>query len=84
MDAIIFKRTDRKCWIRYQKHPGTLDYYSLHVYIALLSICVTTIFILAWINYKVIRIVGLKDLVLVLMLLFLKLSLLSYAIFYGF
>lgn len=39
---------------------------------------------LTYVNYRVIRIVGTKDIQLVLMLLFLKLSLLSNAVFYGF
>ncbi len=84
MDLINYKRTDRECWIKAKRHPISIDYYSVYVYISLLSICVLTIMVLAVINYKVIRIVGIKDLVLVLMLLFLKLSLLAYAIFFGF
>lgn len=50
----------------------------------LCAICIVTIVVLGYVNYRVIKIVKLKDPVIVLMLLFLKLSLLSFAIFYGF
>lgn len=39
---------------------------------------------LAYINYRVVKIVGRKDMPLVLMLIVLKLAVLSFAIFYGF
>jgi len=50
----------------------------------LTGICLITVVALTYVNYRVIRIVGTKDIQLVLMLLFLKLSLLAQAIFYGF
>jgi hypothetical protein len=50
----------------------------------LTGICLITIAALTYVNYRVIKIVGSKDIQLVLMLIFLKLSLLSSAIFYGF
>lgn len=43
-----------------------------------------TFVVLLWINYRVIKIVGKNDLALVLMLVFLKLCMLAYAIFFGF
>jgi len=48
------------------------------------GLCVVTILGILYINYRVIKIVRGKDPVLVLMLTCLKLSLLWYAIFYGF
>ena len=58
--------------------------YNLHVNQFLISLCIVTIIALIYINFRVIQIVGASDLSLVLMLIFLKLSLLAYAIFFSF
>ena len=72
----IFKRTP--C-------PDDQVYHaSLRIDQSLTGVCLITIVALTYVNYRVIRIVGTKDIQLVLMLLFLKLSLLASAIFYGF
>lgn len=49
-----------------------------------MAITLATFCGLAYINYRVIKIVGAKDMPLVLMLVASKLSLLSFAVFYGF
>lgn len=46
--------------------------------------CALTVVALIWINYKVVKIVKGNDLPLVMMLICLKLSLISFAIFFGF
>ena len=61
-----------------------IDKYSLHTYNSLLSLCIVTTVVLVWINYKVIKIEGTKNVVLILMLVALKLSLIAFAIFFGF
>lgn len=48
-----------------------------------MAICVVTIFVLIYINYRVIKLVGTKDKALVSMLFFLKLSLFWFAYFFG-
>ena len=48
------------------------------------GLCVVTILGLTYVNYKVIKIVKGKDIVLIMMLTSLKISLVTYAIFYGF
>lgn len=85
-DPLDFKaREQRHCYKIKDFNPFfEVNTYSLVSYQVLLSICVVTIFVLIYINYRVIKIVGTKDFALVLMLFFLKLSLLCYAIFFGF
>lgn len=87
VSPIDFKqREERKCYKELTfLHPKyVVDTYSLHTYQVLISICVVTIAVIGYVNYRVIKIVKLKDPVLVGMLFCLKLSLLSFAIFYGF
>ena len=74
-------RDKREC---YQENNGTVGSYDVVTNLSLLTVCIATIILLIYVNFKVINIVGFKDLVLVLMMIFLKLSLLSYAIFFGF
>ena len=49
-----------------------------------MMVCLATFCMLAYINYRVVKIVGSKDMPLVMMLIALKLAVLSFAIFYGF
>lgn len=51
---------------------------------SLVVISIVTVLGLAYINYRVIKIVGNKDIQLVLMLIFLKLSLICNVVFYSF
>lgn len=62
----------------------TRHYMSNRIDLSLSWICILTVLVLGYINYRVIKIVGTKDIQLVLMLVFLKLSLISNAVFYHF
>jgi len=55
----------------------TINYASLRIDQSLTGVCLITIIALTYVNYRVIKIVGMKDIWLVIMLLFLKLSLLA-------
>ena len=63
---------------------GDINYYNLRTDQTLMGLCCVSIGLLAYINYRVIKIVGANDKVLVLMLFFLKLALLGQAVFFGF
>ena len=62
--------------------PWVVSKYSIHTYQVLLTICLLTIVLLGYINYRVIKIVGTRDKVLVSMLLSLKISLLWFSYFF--
>lgn len=63
---------------------ATIDTNSVRIDDSLVVISAITVIALAYINYRVIKIVGTNDIQLVLMLIFLKLSLISNCIFYSF
>ena len=79
-------RDQRICYQFYEEDPFRVpvNTYSLVSYDVLITLSVATFFLLAYINYRVIRIVGAKDMVLVLMLVALKVALFSFTVFYGF
>jgi hypothetical protein len=78
-------RENRHCYINTTStDPIVVDHYAIHTYQCLLVITLVTFGMLVYINYRVIKIVRTKDMPLVLMLAASKLSLLSFAIFYGF
>jgi len=62
----------------------TVDKNSVRIDDSLVIISALTVVVLAYINYKVIKIVGANDIQLVLMLFFLKLSLIANCVFYSF
>ena len=75
-------RDNRTCKWNVIKPPTNM--YNLRTDQILMGICCVSIGVLAYINYRVIKIVGKNDKVLVLMIFFLKMALLAQAVFFGF
>lgn len=76
-------RKDRQCWLDRDPtvEPST---YTTVAYQSLCGLSVLTIFLIFYINYRVVKIVKAKDMVIILMLICLQLSLFSFAVFFGF
>jgi ABC-type Fe3+ transport system permease subunit len=85
MHQLKIRDKNRSCWLNDDKKQSpSKDDYTYNTYISLMTLCIVTVLILGYINYRVIKIVKTKDKVLVAMLVCLKLSLMWDAIFFGF